>query len=606
MNGFDQSKDVRSEAFGGGKIAVLPPDVANKIAAGEVIERPASVVRELVENSLDAGAKRIDVVIEDGGATRIVVEDDGDGMTRADAVLAFERHATSKIRAADDLARIGTYGFRGEALPSIASVSRVTMTTRRSSDNAGTCVRIEGGRAEPAAEAGCPAGTSIVVGDLFFNVPARKRFLKATATETGRVAEIVRRHALANPAVHFTFATVAQGSRRERLVAPACASLIDRAAAVFGDEVGAFFPFDRTANGVRARGLFAAPEESVATAEGITMFVNGRPVRDRVLVHGVLAGFQSLLERGRYPVVVLFVEMDAALVDVNVHPQKSEVRFADGRVVHAAVSGALSGALASTPWITRTNAGNRTYVVESRETPGRFFPAAHASRAAGTNQATFAFRAAPTATATPDASAIATEEPTASRYSSLRVIGRYANTYVLCDEGDALVVIDQHAAHERVVFERMKAREGARATVQRLLLPVNIHLAPAELAALEAAHDVFESVGFEFTAVGAGQVVLYAVPSFAAGRTPERVFRDVLREVSEADHTRALANARDRAIATIACHAAVRAGDELTADECDALLRDLDTTPNNGNCPHGRPIVTRLLRRDLEKRFHRP
>ncbi len=590
-----------------GRIQTLPADLANQIAAGEVVERPASVVKELVENALDAGATRIKVELERGGATLIRVTDDGAGMDEEDAVLALQRHATSKIRAKDDLFALTTFGFRGEALPSIASVSKLRLTTRARGAHEGVEVLLEGGGTARPRPTGAAEGTSVEVRDLFFNVPARRKFLKSTGTEAAHVSEAVLLAALARPDVSF-FLVRDGRSAREWLRA---ASRRERAAQAF-DANERLEPCVGSAGPMQLEAHLTAPERARAGAGGLHLLVNGRPVRDRALARAVAQAYGSVLEPGRYPVGVVYVEVPAADVDVNVHPQKAEVRFADARALFDAVTRELHRVLA------------RAFSV----------PALGASRAwmggGGMRGPTAPFGAAlavedgadPWKLALPDelpktslAEGIAIAPPVTTTdpilfegvgfYSSLEFLAQVRATFLVCSGSDGLYILDQHAAAERVTFNRLRKAFASRTiATQRLLIPDVIGMLPTEVALLEErAHDV-AGLGIEVRAVGGNAVAVHAVPALLARARPERIVRDLVAELGRADR-RPFGDAADLVLATMACHGSIRAGDIVSRAEAGALLRALDDIDFAGHCPHGRPVVTRIGYDELERRVGR-
>jgi DNA mismatch repair protein MutL len=586
------------------KVHRLPTDLANQIAAGEVVERPASVVKELVENALDAGATRVRVEIDNGGLSRICVSDDGAGMDEADARLSLERHATSKIAQLADLTRIGTYGFRGEALPSIASVARLTMSTRAREADEGAELVVEGGGAVRVRPTGCAVGTSVEVSDLFFNVPARRKFLKATATESAHVGEAVLLAALAHPNVTFTLARDGKVAREYLRVA----TRRERAAQAIGEP--RLEPCIGERGPLRIEAHLAPPERARAGAVALYLFVNGRPIKDRQVARAVAHAYGSVMEPGRYPVGVVHLELPKEMIDVNVHPQKSEVRFADARAVFDAVSRELHVPLAKAFAIPAIGGSARPWYVQRAP-----------------EEATSSWRPVPpnSGPALPGAEGgsaewgFAASEPLAIRentvplglfarpnfYMSLRFLAQVRATFLVCEGSDGLYILDQHAAAERVTFERLKNAFAAQNVVsQALLIPEVISVTPAELAALEEHGESALRLGLEVRAVGASAAAVHAVPLMLGRASPERLIRDFLAEVTRAAK-RPFSDAADLVLATMACHGSVRAGDILSSDEACALLRDLDTVDFAGHCPHGRPVVMRLGFDELERRVGR-
>jgi DNA mismatch repair protein MutL len=579
-----------------GRIKRLPTELANQIAAGEVVERPSSVVKELVENALDAGSLRIVVDVEQGGTTLVRVTDDGVGMGRDDAVLCLERHATSKIACLADLAAIGTFGFRGEALPSIASVSRLTLRTRPRDREEGVLVSVEGGAAPVVTPAGGATGTSVEVRDLFFNVPARRKFLKATATEGAHVGEVVLGAALARPDVTFV---VNRDGRvaREHLRA---ASRAERASAVFGGEKLAACSGERGA--LRVEGMLAPPERARAGATGLSLLVNGRPVRDRMLARAVSQAYGSVLEGGRYPVGVVWLDLPAEMVDVNVHPQKAEVRFRDGRLVFDVVTHELHAALARAFGIAALGALRRT-----AEIPVYAPTPASAPTLRALEQFRPAILTNPTlAEPLPEGNLFAPapfEGP--GIYARLRFVGQVHATYLVCEGEDGLYVLDQHAAAERVTFDRLRRAHAARDVAQqRLLAPEIVELTPAEAALLEERAEDVARLGIEARAVGDAATAVHAVPAMLARAEPARLVRDLVAELGRAAG-RPFGGAIDLVLATMACHGSIRAGDAVSPEEAAALLAALDGVDFAGHCPHGRPVVMRMAWTDLGRRVGR-
>jgi DNA mismatch repair protein MutL len=597
------------------RIAVLPPELASQIAAGEVVERPASVVKELVENALDAGATRCDVVIEGGGIARIGVTDDGSGMDPDDARLALERHATSKVRALGDLERLVSFGFRGEALPSIASVSRLTLRTRPRESDGGFEVTVEGGGPLVGRPAGLAPGTEVLVTDLFYNVPARRKFLRSTGTESGHVSDVVEAAALARPDVTFT---LTRDGRRVRELLRA-RTREERVAQVEAEDNLAACRGER--GPLRVEAFLSRPEAARAGAGGLTLVVNGRTVRDRALMVAVAQAYGSVLERGRYPRGVVYLDLPLEFVDVNVHPQKSEVRFSDPRAASDALYGILSRALASAfslP-IPQRGAYARQRPAESegllsvRSPVPSVEPAELASDAALT-QAASGFVSGPE----PDESAdtrvlVAVRDSAPSpmppgsdvQWSSLRFVAQLKQTYLLCEGDDGIYLLDQHAAAERVTFTRLRRDYRSRAVpAQALLFPTMIEVSAAEAEIVEQLGKEIAEVGLDVRVRGPETVSIHAVPKLLQRGSPERLLRDLLSEVSRGGG-RGFSDAVDLALSTMACHGSIRAGDSLSPSEVKALLTALDHADFAGHCPHGRPIVTALSWAELERKVGR-
>jgi DNA mismatch repair protein MutL len=591
----------------GPRIRVLPDALVDQIAAGEVVERPASVVKELVENALDAGAGRIRVEVRDGGTRSIVVADDGCGMSRDEARLALQRHATSKLASADDLMRIESYGFRGEALPAIASVSRLRLLTCARGATVGCEVRVDGGRIVSEREAGAPEGTRVEVADLFAAVPARRKFLKAPSTEWGHVAGWVARAALARPDVHFDL----QRDERPALSWPATADPLDRVAAVLSeDEAAAMLAAYAAAGRFVLRGFVSRPDWHRASAEGIQLFVNARPVRDRLLRHAVLDAYRDVLPRSRFPSVVLFLELPPEAVDVNVHPAKWEVRFADPRAIHQLVSHAVRDAIATRGWLGAEAAvaraaptsepiarGGASDWVFARPSPAQAVLAIDGGRADD------AASPLPAAAETP-------------RFRGYRRLGQLLASYLLLESKDGLVLVDQHAAHERVLYERLRAGWLAGGVArQALLSPLPVELEAAACAAVSTRLALLRELGFELEPFGETTLLVRAVPALLADRDPAPLVRSLADELragagegalqsAGAARTRLL-GALDHVFATLACHSARTQGEVLDAREQEALIAALDDIPWAPTCPHGRPVALPIGLSEIERRFGR-
>lgn len=591
----------------------LPDDLANQIAAGEVVERPASVVKELVENAIDAKASRIRVDIEGGGIGLVRVTDDGSGMSEADARLCVERHATSKIRSLDDLERIGSLGFRGEALASIASVSRFSLRTRQRDTDEGVEVRLEGGQGLVVEPCGTAVGTTIEVRDLFFNVPARRKFLRSTATESARVTEVVEAAALAFPELTFQLA------RDKRVVREwlRASSREERVRGAYKDEPLAPCRGERGPCQVEA--FLSRPERARAGSNYLTLLVNGRPVRDRAILRAVAQAYGSVLEPGRSPFGVVYLDVDPARVDVNVHPQKAEVRFADSRAVADAVfriladqlSQAFGLAVTNRPLWPRPNPSPASSPVidpipwnvptKDEADPWQLAPPKGVAETLGTF---------PPPTSEPPAQSYpllggASVTETKSNFGKLRFVAQVRQTYLVCEGPDGVYILDQHAAAERVTFHRLRqAYEGRDVATQVLLFPVTVEVTSADVALVEDEQERFSQFGIDLRAIGPTSVAVYAVPKILARVAPEDMVRDLLAEVGRTGG-RAFSNAIDLVLATMACHGSIRAGDRISPDEATALLTALDDVDFAGHCPHGRPVVTRILWDELERKVGR-
>jgi DNA mismatch repair protein MutL len=610
-----------------GSIRRLPGDLANQIAAGEVVERPASVVKELVENALDAGATRVKVELEQGGVVLVRVSDDGGGMDAEDAALALERHATSKIADKDDLFRLRTFGFRGEALPSIASVAKLRLVTRVRGAAEGTEVVVEGGATPRARPAGAAEGTSVEVRDLFFNVPARRKFLKSTGTEAAHVSEAMLLAALSRPDVSF-FLVRDGRAVREWLRAPSRAERV--AQAIDGEALRACLG---ERGPLRLEAHLAPPERARAGTVGLHLLVNGRPVRDRALARAVAQAYGSVLEPGRYPVGVVYVDVPPDQVDVNVHPQKAEVRFAEGRALFDAVSRELHASLATAfnlpafgsaaarMWSTPRPAPVSVEAPTTRYVPaGAGEPApdpwdlapGEAAALPGSIAERQTLESLPDPISSAPPSSLVQPDPAppalfegAGFYASLEFLAQVRATFLVCSGSDGLYVLDQHAAAERVTFDRLRRAFASRSmATQRLLIPDVVELLPAEVATLEEHAAEVEGLGVELRPVGPSAVAVHAVPTLLARARPERIVRDLVAELGRAAR-RPFGDAADLVLATMACHGSIRAGDVIAREEAVALLRALDDIDFAGHCPHGRPVVTRIGYDELERRVGR-
>jgi DNA mismatch repair protein MutL len=613
------------------RIRVLPPEVADKIAAGEVVERPASVVKELIENSVDAGARQIRIELEDAGIGLIAVTDDGEGMSADDAVRAFARHATSKVRSVEDLFRITTLGFRGEALASIAAVSTTTLATRRARDLGGTQVLVRGGAITEVRTIGMAPGTQVEVVDLFGNMPARRKFLKAPATEVGHVSELVTRTALSWPQVSF----VLRHGQRTLLDYPAVADWPERVAQIFGRErAAAMLPFHGQGAAGSIRGWLSGSHLSFPSPRQIFTYVNDRYVRDRLVSHALVAGYSTLLMHGRYPAAAVFITVPPEEVDVNVHPAKSEVRFRRGGAVHDLITRAVherlrtqspAGAppLAAAAVPAANPLTQMTMALPSPRPEGVLrlvpMPASPGVPMAATGAPVMLPRplapppgctpggapASQPAPAVPHRVSAPTDGP-AGFFASLRVIGQAFEGYLLCEGGEALLVIDQHAAHERVTFERLRrAYADGGVTRQGLLMPVVVDVG-AQAAPLVVEHlAALESLGFELEPFGGSSVAVRAVPALLSDADPTTLVRDLAEELLDVGRSRRLTQAAESVLARLACHSAVRVGQALGPEQIRALLVAMDRVDFAGNCPHGRPAFITLPRTDLERLFKR-
>ena len=660
------------------KIRVLPDHISNLIAAGEVVERPASVAKELVENAIDAGATRIVIDVEAGGRRLLKITDDGEGMNRDDAVLAFERHATSKISRAEDLNAIGTLGFRGEALASIASVARVELVSRTEDVAAGTRVVIEGGRLRDVKDAAHPRGTTIGVRDLFFNTPARRKFLRSEATESYHLTNLVTHYALAHPEIAFT---LTNNGRETLRVAPA-KDLRERAYQIFGaqfldgllevnnavsEPTETSFSLPQIA---KVRGFVSAPRERRTSRDAQFLFVNGRFVRDRLIGRALSEGYRSILPHGVYPVALLFVDVPLEEVDCNVHPAKTEVRFRRVAAVADAVREAVRAALASggyAPAADLKEPLTPPEAVPESTIPAAVFPDAAASiefppgtqpsdpaRAftlaphpeqerisfgfvpaveddAGSQRIAAATATAP-ATSAPIAQAPAVQEADSrdpvlnspalppldsalkfvrevaveSVSSNIRPLGQLDESFIIATDDDGLLLIDQHVAHERVLFDKYRGLESSRrAESQAMLIPETFDLTPAQAAAFDVVESELESYGFELMRLSGRTVAIKAAPADLPASEARNMLAEVLDTVDAEKRGAARANLRDEIAASLACHAAIKVNMRLTPEKMRWLVDRLLLTSSPTTCPHGRPVILRLATQDILKGFHR-
>jgi DNA mismatch repair protein MutL len=671
------------------KIRVLPDHISNLIAAGEVVERPASVAKELVENAIDAGATRLVIDVESGGRRLLKITDDGEGMGRDDAILAFERHATSKISSAEDLSAIATLGFRGEALASIASVARVELVTRTNDSTAGSRVVIEGGRMRDVKDAAHPTGTTIVVRDLFFNTPARRKFLRSEATESYHLTNLVTHYALAHPEISFTLTN----NGRETLRVAAAKDLRERAYQVFGaqfldgllevnnavsEPTETSFSLPQIA---RVRGFVSAPRERRTSRDAQFLFVNGRFVRDRLIGRALSEGYRSILPHGVYPVALLFIDVPLEEVDVNVHPAKTEVRFRRAAAVADAVREAVRAGLASAGYApeveNRVSGGDRPDevgvdhhddqitpadvveshpvfhdqsaipsltlrpepqqerigfgfatsvehdddVVEPRPAASVSEPGAVATRSsdsANDNRQALPItnwqsldpvataRGSDTLPPLDSALKFVREVPVESLSSNIRPLGQLEESFIIATDDEGLLLIDQHVAHERVLFDKYRALESARRPEsQQMLIPETFDLTPAQAAAFDHVAEELESYGFELMRLSGRTVAIKSTPADLPASEARNVLAEVLDTVDSEKKGAARATLRDEIAASLACHAAIKVNMPLAPEKMRWLIDRLLTTSSPTTCPHGRPVILRLATQDILKGFHR-
>ena len=583
----------------------LSPELANQIAAGEVVERPASVVKELVENALDAGARRIAITIDFGGKRLVGVEDDGEGMSREDAVLAVERHATSKIRSASDLAAIRTLGFRGEALPSIASVSKFRLRTRRRGDLAATEIRIESGRLLGVREVGAPEGTLIEVEDLFFNLPARKKFLKADTAEAAQVSRLVTQLALGYPEVGFTL----RGAGRVVLETPPAATRQERFYQIYGERPD-LVSVAKQAAGVEIEGFAAALSDQGPARGPQHVFVNRRLVRDRTIAHAIQQAYSVATIKERSPEVHLFITLAPERVDVNVHPTKAEVRFLDQGLIHEVLRRALVDALErdAAPELVLTAAAPLPDGATNVGLPLGFGGAAPTdlTAVAGGTDGGIAVATPGAAWSAPRVGSTAGSQPVGALLRPMTPLGQFRQTFIIAVDDEGLAIIDQHVAHERILFEQIAARLTSRALEsQRLISPVVVDLTPAEHQTLASRPEALSRMGFDVEDFGGASLRVTAVPAMLDWARSEASLRAMAADLDGLAPGAGLDETLRKMAATMACHAAVKANDPLTREKMQYLLDELRRTSHSSVCPHGRPVVLRLTRREIERNFER-
>jgi DNA mismatch repair protein MutL len=576
-------------------IRILPERVASQIAAGEVVERPASVVRELTDNSIDAGAQKIFIALENGGKSLIRVADDGTGMGRDDLLLCLERHATSKISSIPDLFNIQTLGFRGEALPSIAAVSRMEILSRMRDELIGYRLKVAGGKIKSLEEAGPPPGTTVEVRDLFFNTPARKKFLRTPSTESDHILETVARIALPFISIHLRL----DEGKRNLLSLPASRDEISRLSALFGREAAAsMVRREREEGALRVRCYVASPEMTRARGDRIFVYVNKRSVRDKLLTHAVMEGYGQRLMRGRYPQAVVFIDLDPSVVDVNVHPTKQEVRFRESRHVHETLRSAVEESL-----------GRKLYPVVQRETAPRKESVEHPLSLLHTAEKAAEYEVHRVAEAVPDrlrAQPPAVEhEPGRLFDDRLEIIGQLKKTYVLCQVEDGLLMIDQHAAHERIVYEKLKAcTRESRPESQPFLIPPSVEFSPKDARLLSRHLGRLAELGVEMEPFGGTTFLVRSVPSVMVDANWMEFIKD-LSPILEKNDDLSREDALDAMLSVMACHGAVRAGQPLSFDEMRDLVEQLHAAQLPGHCPHGRPVAKKFTYYDIEKMFKR-
>jgi len=598
------------------KIVVMPEDLSNRIAAGEVIERPASIVKELVENSLDAGATDILIELEGGGKQSVKIVDNGRGIDRDDVKLAFERHATSKIYTFEDIHNITSFGFRGEAIASIASISRIEILTRKNESLSGTRAVVRGGRVEEIIDAGCPVGTSVFVSDIFYSTPARMKFMKRDSTEQTHCVDAIMRLALSNPEVKMR--VVAKGKTIFNV--PRTKNLSDRIALVFGEDFGRHTLEVKGQRGdATIRGVISMPDRTRANTKGQFYFINNRFIRDRLLNHSVISSYRRLIEPRRFPYVVLFIDMPASDVDINVHPAKLEVRFRSSGDIYSLVTDTLSSALSGMS-TDRSELSGPSFGVRAdayRERVGNVLK--RYTVLSGTEKKTFnvnvsekGMRKAPDSFGGREGGEELPElfnerdvSEDAVNFSSLNYLGQIAGTYLAFSSEGAFILMDQHAAHERVLFERLKVSTREMTHIQGLLIPEVVNLQPGRFDLLINNIDALKAVGLGVEGYGENTILVKQIPAFLTGCNIEELISDIIEEVEDTGKTENATEIKDKILALMACKGAVKANHKLTDSEVAALCKDLDSIPFAATCPHGRPTYAVLDIRDLERMFKR-
>ena len=601
------------------KIKILPEILSNKIAAGEVVERPSSVVKELVENALDADSTRIIIEVEKGGRSLIRVSDNGTGMNRDDALLAPERYATSKIHKDEDLFAINTLGFRGEALPSIAAVSKFCLVTRDRTSQAGTEVIVEGGTIKKVSQVGAPSGTMVTVRQLFFNMPARRKFLKTVNTEMGHIADTVSSMALGRPDIQFRLIHNGKIIKNWSATGDNVGRIMD----VLGKDIkNNLNKIEFTSDFLAVQGWISSPRITRSTSRGIYLYVNQRFVRNRVIQHALFEGYGSRLMKGQFPVAVLFIKVPFDRVDVNVHPTKHEVRFEEQKKVHDTVTGVVSERLSlaeqpewAAPGVQESRSSTEQPSISESLTDFNISAAAgsplhsyqHPVSSTQYQIPSTQFQSSPRKL-DPRFTPTSTQTTlwTRKKFSDLSVIGQFHNTYILCESADGLVLIDQHAAHERIIFEQLKNRSPAsKKSAQKLLIPETVDLGYREAKILEGLIPDLNELGLEIEPFGGNTFVVKSVPALLENKEVKPLVIEIVEKMAQIGFTTGLEKALDQCLILMACHGAIRANQKLSDEQIKGLLDQLDKCDQPSNCPHGRPIHIRWSVRELEKSFKR-
>jgi DNA mismatch repair protein MutL len=599
-----------------GNIRILPDSVVSKIAAGEIVERPSSIVKELVENALDAGSTRINVELGAGGKRFIRVSDNGFGMSRDDALLSLERHATSKLKSIHDLNTISTLGFRGEALPSIAAVSRFSITTRVEEEIVGVRISVLGGTIKSVQETGCPQGTCVEARDIFYNTPPRLKFMKATDTELRNVLDVVQRESLSRPHVRFEVSH----NGKAIICLPERASIEDRLPDIFPET--ALYRVYMEVDGILIHGFISGPDDARSTTQRLYIYVNSRPVKDRILTRMSIDSYGTLLEKSKFPQGMLSIDLPHQEVDVNVHPTKNEVRFRKSNFIGDSIKAAIFGMLRGAPWIKSYHDAIENAVHRFYERKDHFgAPVLDRDRQAFHHQKvenhseprempkleseviTFNKRAETYPLNRFTQGALLQE----GYFSSLKIVGQIGELYIVCESGEGMILIDQHAAHERLNYEELKRVQSGNCRQQRqeLLLPITLELSPYEARIMKEYLEELENLGIEIEEFGKDSFVIRSIAPMFESEDIKGLIKDILGEIASMDKEKTLTERLDNLIATIACHSSVRASETLNHQKIIALLGQLDEADFPHSCPHGRPVAREISFEELDRMFKR-
>ncbi len=591
------------------EIKILDSTLINKIAAGEVVERPSSILRELIENSIDAQSDKIEVFVDKGGIGKIVVSDNGKGMNKEDLKLAILRHATSKIKDESDLFAISSLGFRGEALPSIASVSKFQIASRKQGAEIGYQITIEGGNIISESPIAMNEGTKITVSELFFNVPARRKFLKKENTEFSYLYDVFSKFLMIYHNISFTFY-----KNNKLLKKYPSHSKSERIATLFTKESKDLYPINLDIEDFKIEGFISNPELAFKRSNHLFVFINGRFIKDKMLIHAISHGYRNIIEPREYPFVIIFFKINPRLVDVNVHPQKMEVRFNNSQMVHQIISKTIEGELAKTPWVKRELGSKEIQDARCQSESNEKIAGVHLEVSAEDY-----FFKSPTSNNKELFSADFVNrsldykqnnenffEERNSYFSSLKVIGQIMKTYILCEGDDGLIIIDQHAAHERIGYERLvKDYEKKKIPQENLLIPTVIKLSPEKFAIFMDNLSFFNEIGFEIEVFGVNTITIRKIPVILNRKNIEILMKEIIDDYLITGFSLAYEDTIRKIFSTISCHSVVRGGDELNKYEMESLLKLMDEYEFSANCPHGRPVYYKISRYDLDKKFHR-